>query len=49
VDGSERRGHVRDVCAESGWLDRAMTMKAISPLADFSYDYQDLLFVPERL
>jgi hypothetical protein len=25
-----------------------MTMKAISPLADFSYDYQDLLFVPQR-
>lgn len=25
-----------------------MTMRAVSPLADFSYDYQDLLFVPER-
>jgi hypothetical protein len=25
-----------------------MTMKAVSPLADFSYDYQDLLFVPGR-
>jgi CubicO group peptidase (beta-lactamase class C family) len=24
-----------------------MTMRAISPLADFSYDYQDLLFLPE--
>lgn len=23
-----------------------MTMKAISPLADFSFDYQDLLFKP---
>jgi hypothetical protein len=23
-------------------------MRAISPLADFSYDFQDLLFVPER-
>ncbi len=23
-----------------------VTMKAASPLADFSYDYQDLLFVP---
>jgi hypothetical protein len=22
-------------------------MRAISPLADFSYDYQDLLLVPE--
>jgi hypothetical protein len=25
-----------------------MTMKAISPLADFSFDFQDLLFKPER-
>lgn len=25
-----------------------MTMKAISPLADFSYDFQDLMFLPER-
>ena len=23
-----------------------ITMKAVSPLADFSYDYQDLLFTP---
>jgi hypothetical protein len=23
-----------------------MTMQAISPLADFSYDYQDLYFTP---
>jgi hypothetical protein len=23
-----------------------VTMKAVSPLADFSYDYQDLLFMP---
>jgi hypothetical protein len=23
-----------------------VTMKAVSPLADFSYDYQDLLFTP---
>lgn len=30
-----------------GTIER-MTMKAISPLADFSYDFQDLLFVPER-
>ena len=29
-----------------GRIDR-MTMKAVSPLADFSYDYQDLHFVPE--
>jgi hypothetical protein len=25
-----------------------MTLRAISPLADFSYDYPDLLFLPER-
>lgn len=25
-----------------------MTMKAISPLADFSFDFQDLLFKPVR-
>lgn len=29
-----------------GTIER-MTMRAISPLADFSYDFQDLLFVPE--
>jgi hypothetical protein len=25
-----------------------VTLKAVSPLADFSYDYQDLLFSPAR-
>ncbi|MET1163186.1 MAG: DUF3471 domain-containing protein, partial [Pseudoxanthomonas sp.] len=25
-----------------------ITLKPVSPLADFSYDYQDLLFTPER-
>jgi hypothetical protein len=30
-----------------GEVDR-VTMKAISPIADFSYDYQDLLFTPVR-
>ena len=30
-----------------GQVDR-ITMKAVSPLADFSYDYQDLLFSPVR-
>ncbi len=30
-----------------GKIDR-VTMKAVSPLADFSYDYQDLLFRPAR-
>jgi len=30
-----------------GKVDR-ITMKAVSPLADFSYDYHDLLFTPQR-
>jgi CubicO group peptidase (beta-lactamase class C family) len=30
-----------------GRVDR-ITMKAVSPLADFSYDYQDLLFTPAK-
>lgn len=30
-----------------GKVDR-ITMKAVSPLADFSYDYQDLLFTPVK-
>jgi hypothetical protein len=30
-----------------GHVDR-VTMKPVSPLADFSYDYQDLLFTPAR-
>ena len=30
-----------------GNVDR-ITMKAVSPLADFSYDYHDLLFAPVR-
>lgn len=25
-----------------------VTMKAVSPLADFSFDYQDLLFAPVK-
>lgn len=28
-----------------GSIDR-MTMRAVSPIADFSYDYQDLHFTP---
>ena len=30
-----------------GKIDR-ITMKPVSPLADFSYDYQDLLFRPVK-
>ena len=26
----------------------SITMKAVSPIADFSYDYQDLLFTPAQ-
>ena len=29
----------------AGKVDR-VTMKAVSPIADFSYDYHDLLFTP---
>ena len=29
----------------SGKVER-ITMKPVSPIADFSYDYQDLLFTP---
>lgn len=31
---------------DAGGKVERMTMRAISPLADFSYDYQDLLFLP---
>jgi len=31
----------------NGKVDR-ITLKAASPLADFSYDYQDLLFTPAQ-
>ena len=31
-----------------GKIDR-ITMKAVSPLADFSWDYQDLLFRPAEV
>jgi hypothetical protein len=30
-----------------GKVDR-VTMKAVSPIADFSYDYHDLLFTPVK-
>jgi hypothetical protein len=30
-----------------GKVDR-VTMKPVSPIADFSYDYQDLLFTPVK-
>lgn len=31
-----------------GKVDR-ITLRAVSPIADFSYDYQDLLFTPVRV
>jgi hypothetical protein len=45
---TEYRGCARDVRAESDGLIERMKMRAISPLTDFSYDYRDLLFLPEQ-
>jgi hypothetical protein len=34
--------------AAAGAAQARFKMAAVSPLADFSFDYQDLLFVPAR-
>ena len=34
--------------APDGTVDH-FTLKAVSPLADFSFDYQDLYFTPSKL
>jgi CubicO group peptidase (beta-lactamase class C family) len=47
MDRSVEDAYVTFALEPDGSLAR-MTMKAISPLADFSYDFQDLMFVPER-
>jgi hypothetical protein len=39
--------YVTFALAPDGSIDH-MTMKAISPIADFSWDYQDLRFTPVR-
>jgi CubicO group peptidase (beta-lactamase class C family) len=46
-DRSIEDAYVTFALNADGSIER-MTMKAISPLADFSYDFQDLMFVPER-
>lgn len=46
-DRSIEDAYVTFALNPDGTIER-MTMKAISPLADFSYDFQDLMFVPER-
>jgi CubicO group peptidase (beta-lactamase class C family) len=44
-DPSVEPAYVTFAIGPQGQVDR-ITMKAVSPLADFSYDYQDLLFTP---
>jgi len=46
ADRSFEDAYVTFALKPDGSIDR-MTMKAVSPLADFSFDFQDLLFVPE--
>jgi hypothetical protein len=47
TDKSIEPAHVTFGLDADGHVDR-VTMKAVSPLADFSYDYQDLLFTPAK-
>jgi hypothetical protein len=47
TDRNAEDAYVTFALNPDGSIER-MTMKAISPLADFSYDYQDLLLVPDR-
>ncbi|MDH5823324.1 serine hydrolase [Luteimonas sp. RD2P54] len=44
-DGSIEPAYVTFALDAEGRVDR-ITMKAVSPVADFSYDYHDLLFTP---
>ena len=46
TDRSIEDAYVTFALSPDGSVER-MTMQAISPLADFSFDYQDLLFRPE--
>jgi Domain of unknown function (DUF3471) len=46
TDRSIEDAYVTFALEPDGKIER-MTMRAISPLADFSYDFQDLMFVPE--
>ena len=45
TDKSIEPAYVTFGLGAEGQIER-VTMKAVSPLADFSYDYHDLLFVP---
>ncbi|MDN5781342.1 MAG: serine hydrolase [Luteimonas sp.] len=45
-DASLEDAYVTFALDAAGKVDR-ITMKPVSPLADFSYDYQDLLFTPQ--
>jgi CubicO group peptidase (beta-lactamase class C family) len=47
TDRSIEDAYVTFALGADGEIER-MTMKAVSPLADFSYDFQDLEFVPEH-
>ena len=47
ADRSLEDAYVTFALNAEGAIDR-MTMKAVSPLADFSFDYPDLLFKPVR-
>jgi hypothetical protein len=45
-DVSIEPAYVRFATTPEGGVER-ITMKAVSPIADFSFDYQDLEFVPQ--
>jgi CubicO group peptidase (beta-lactamase class C family) len=47
TDKDVENAYVTFALKPDGSIER-MTMQAISPLADFSYDFGDLMFVPER-
>jgi CubicO group peptidase (beta-lactamase class C family) len=47
TDKSIEPAHVTFSLDANGKVDR-IRLKAVSPIADFSYDYQDLLFTPAR-
>jgi CubicO group peptidase (beta-lactamase class C family) len=47
TDRTVEDAYVTFALKPDGSIER-MTMRPLSPLADFSFDYQDLLFLPER-
>jgi CubicO group peptidase (beta-lactamase class C family) len=48
TDRNIENAYVTFALNPDGSIER-MTLRAISPLADFSYDFQDLLFLPEKV